>query len=183
MGTFSIGFGGIDKRLNERNLADNYQFDLASSFELGKFFPQKSGYNIPMFVGYSGTIVRPKFNPLNPDIELKTAVERLPDDQKKQVLRNAEDYNTRYSVNFTNVRKNQTGSGKLMPWSISNFNFTYSYIYLQKRNIQVEQQFSKTYHGSLGYMYSPKSKPWEPFKFIKSKHFFHSWRVVSRRRG
>ena len=166
----TIGFGGIDKRLNERNLADNYQFDLASSFELGKFFPQKSGYNIPMFVGYSGTIVRPKFNPLNPDIELKTAVERLPDDQKKQVLRNAEDYNTRYSVNFTNVRKNQTGSGKIMPWSISNFNFTYSYIYLQKRNIQVEQQYSKTYHGSLGYMYSPKSKPWEPFKFIKSKH-------------
>ena len=165
----TIGFGGIDKRLNERNLNDNYQFDLSSSFELGKFFSQKAGVNIPMFVGYSGTIVRPKFNPLNPDIELKSSVSRLPDDQKKAVLRAAEDYNTRYSVNFTNVRKNASGTGKIMPWSISNFNLTYSYIYLQRRNIQIEEQFSKTYHGSLGYMYSPKSKPWEPFKFIKSK--------------
>ena len=166
----TIGFGGIDKRLNERNLSDNYQFDLASSFELGKFFPQKAGVNIPMFVGYSGNIIRPKFNPLNPDIELKKAVERLPDDQKQAVLKAAEDYNTRYSVNFTNVRKNPTGSGKVLPWSISNFNLTYSYIHLQRRNIQVEDQFSKTYHGSLGYAYSPKGKVWEPFKFVKSKN-------------
>ena len=165
----TIGFGGIDKRLNERSLSNNYQFDLSSSFELGKFFPQKAGVNIPMFIGYSGTIIRPKFNPLNPDIELKDAVARLPDDQKKSTLRAAEDYNSRYSVNFTNVRKNATGSGKIMPWSISNFNLTYSYIRLQKRNIQIEDYFSKTYHGSIGYMYSPKSKPWEPFKFIKSK--------------
>ena len=166
----TIGFGGIDKRLNERNLSDNYQFDLSSSFEMGKFFPQKAGVNIPMFIGYSGTIIRPKFNPLNPDVELKTAIERLPDDQKKATLKAAEDYNTRYSVNFTNVRKNPTGSGKITPLSISNFNLTYSYIYLQRRNIQIEDQFSKTYHGSLGYAYSPKSKPWEPFKFVKSKH-------------
>lgn len=166
----TIGFGGIDKRLNERNLTDNYQFDLSSSFELGKFFSQKAGVNIPMFIGYSGTIIRPKFNPLNPDIELKAAVERLPEEERKAVLRAAEDYNTRYSVNFTNVRKNPKAGVKVMPWSISNFNLTYSYIHLYRRNIQIEEQFSKTYHGSLGYMYSPISKPWEPFKFIKSKN-------------
>ncbi|MCC6817318.1 MAG: cell surface protein SprA [Bacteroidia bacterium] len=166
----TIGFGGVDKRLNERNLSDNYQFDLSSSFELGKFFPQKAGVNIPMFIGYSGNIIRPKFNPLNPDVELKTAVERLPEDERKAVLKAAEDYNSRYSINFTNVRKNATGTGKIMPWSISNFNLTYSYIHLQKRNIQIQEQFMKTYHGSIGYVYSPQSKPWEPFKFIKSKH-------------
>lgn len=166
----TIGFGGIDKRLNERNLSDNYQFDLSSSFELGKFFPQKAGVTIPLFIGYSGTVVRPKFNPLNPDIELKSSVERLPDDQKKIVLRNAEDYNTRYSLNFTNVRKNPTGNGPIYPWSISNFNLSYSYIHLQRRNIQIEEQFSKTHHGSIGYMYNPKVKAWEPFKFIKNKH-------------
>lgn len=166
----TIGFGGIDKRLNERNLSDNYQYDLSSSFELGKFFPQKAGFNIPMYIGYSGTIVRPKFNPLNPDVELKASVERLPEDQRKAVLKAAEDYNSRYSINFTNVRKNPSGTGKQMPWSISNFNLTYSYIHIQKRNIQIEDQYSKTYHGSIGYAYSPQSKPWEPFKFVKSKH-------------
>lgn len=165
----TIGFGGIDKRLNERNLSNNYQFDLSSAFELGKFFPQKAGVNIPMFIGYSGTIARPKFNPLNPDIELKDAVARLAPDERDKVLKAAEDYNSRYSVNFTNVRKNRTGEGKIMPWSISNFNLTYSYIHVQKRNIQIEEHFSKTYHGSIGYNYSPQTKPIEPFKFIKSK--------------
>ncbi len=167
----TIGFGGVDKRLNERNLNNTYQFDLSSSFELGKFFPQKLGVNIPMFVGYSGTISRPKFNPLNPDVELKDAVSRLSPEDAKATLRAAEDYNTRYSLNFTNVRKNKTGVGKAMPWDISNFNATYSYIYLKKRNIQIEDNFSRTYHGSLGYNFAPKIKYWEPFKFIKSKRF------------
>jgi cell surface protein SprA len=165
----TIGFGGIDQRLNQRNLSDNYQYDLSSAFELGKFFPQKAGVNIPMFVGYSGTIIRPKFNPLNPDIELKNSVARLPEDQKKEVLRAAEDYNSRYSINFTNVRKNATGTGKIMPWSISNFNLTYSYIHNQRRNIQIEDYFQKLYHGSVGYNYSPKPTTWQPFNFIKSK--------------
>lgn len=166
----TIGFGGVDKRLNERNLSNNYQYDLSSSFELGKFFSQKAGVNIPMFVGYSGTIIRPKFDPLNPDIELAQAVERLPAEQRQARLKAAEDYNSRYSINFTNVRKNATGGGKIMPWSISNFNLTYSYIEMRKRNIQIQEMFSKTYHGSLAYGYSPKVKPWEPFKFIKNKN-------------
>lgn len=165
----TIGFGGVDKRLNERNLSDNYQFDLSSSFELGKFFPQKAGVNIPMFIGYSGTISRPKFNPLNPDVELDKALNSLSGNERDALKKAAEDYNSRYSINFTNVRKNRTGSGKLMPWSLSNFNLTYSYIMVKKRNIQIEDQFSKTYHGSVGYNYSPTVKPWEPFKFIKNR--------------
>ncbi|MES2618158.1 MAG: cell surface protein SprA [Bacteroidota bacterium] len=165
----TIGFGGIDKRLNERNLSNNYQYDLSSSFELGKFFPQKAGVNIPMFIGYSGTISRPKFNPLNPDVELQDAVARLSDADKKAVLRAAEDYNSRYSLNFTNVRILPKSKGKITPWHISNFNLTYSYIFMKKRNIQIEDNFTKTYHGSFGYNYAPKVKFWEPFKFIKNK--------------
>ncbi len=165
----TIGYGGVDQRLNERNLSDNYQYDLSSSFELGKFFPQKASVNIPMFIGYSGTIMRPKFDPLNPDVELDRVVERMSPTEKKAKLRSSEDVTSRYSLNFTNVRKAKTSKGPSMPWNISNFNFTYSYIHLQRRNIQIEQNFSKTYHGSVGYTYSPKIKPWEPFKFIKSK--------------
>ena len=49
----SIGFGAIDKTLNERNLNEQIQYDIASNINLGKFFPQKSGIAIPMFIGYS----------------------------------------------------------------------------------------------------------------------------------
>ncbi len=165
-----IGFGGVDKRLNERNLSDNYQYDLSSSFELGKFFSQKAGVNIPMFVGYSATIIRPKFDPLNPDVELKAVTARMSSEEEAAKKRASEDFTSRYSLNFTNVRKAKTSKGPSLPWDISNFNLTYSYIHLKRRNVQIEENFAKTYHGSLGYMYSPKVKAWEPFKFIKSKH-------------
>lgn len=39
----SIGFGAIDKKLNERNLNEEIQYDIASNVELGKFFPQNLG--------------------------------------------------------------------------------------------------------------------------------------------
>lgn len=64
----TIGFGGIDKKLNERSLTNNYAYDIASNFELGKFFPAKSGVTVPFFVGWNESFITPKFNPLNPDI-------------------------------------------------------------------------------------------------------------------
>jgi cell surface protein SprA len=37
----TIGFGGIDQTLNERNLEQSFQYDISSNIQLGKFFPQK----------------------------------------------------------------------------------------------------------------------------------------------
>lgn len=36
----SIGFGAIDKKLNERNLNEQIQYDISSNIQLGKFFPE-----------------------------------------------------------------------------------------------------------------------------------------------
>src|SRR5690606_4504392 len=70
----TIGFGGIDQRLNQRSLHDHYQYDMSSNIELGKFFPSSAGITIPMFINKNESIIQPKFNPLNPDIELRTTL-------------------------------------------------------------------------------------------------------------
>ena len=45
----TIGFGSIEKKVNERQKSDNYQYDLSSNLDLGKFFPEKFGVKIPIY--------------------------------------------------------------------------------------------------------------------------------------
>src|SRR5690606_6897798 len=49
----TIGFGSIDKRVSERNRSDDKFFDISSSIEAGKFFPERTGLKIPVFISYS----------------------------------------------------------------------------------------------------------------------------------
>ena len=62
----TIGFGSLEKRVSDRNRADNIFFDISSSLELGKFLPQKSGIKIPMYVSYSTQVLTPQYDPRTP---------------------------------------------------------------------------------------------------------------------
>lgn len=161
----SIGFGGLDKKLNDRNLHETFMYDVSGTFELGKFFPAKTGISIPMFIGHSEQIIRPKYNPLNPDILLETALNLTEDPvEREKIRRNAEDLTVRRSVNFTNIRKNKVGSGKAHLYDIENFNLSYSFTEVFRRNQQIRENLQKTYRGSLGYNFNSQPKKIQPFK-------------------
>lgn len=163
----SIGFGGIDRKLNDRNLNETFMYDVNGTFELGKFFPAKSGISLPMFIGHSEQIIRPKFNPLNPDILLETAIRAAPTEQEaNDVKRNAEALTVRRSINFTNVRKNRTGSAKPKLYDIENFNLSYAFSEVFMRDQQTREDLQKTYRSTLAYNYNPNNKAWKPFKKI-----------------
>lgn len=167
----TVGWGGIDKKLNERSLNDQYQYDIQSSFELGKFFPTKSGISVPMFVSYGNTIIRPLYNPLNPDVKLQKEIDETTDPARKERIKlAADDFTARRSINFTNVRKNRVGNSKQHLYDIENFTFTYAFTETYRRNQTIEYYILQNYKGMAGYNYSFNPKPWEPFSFIKSKH-------------
>jgi cell surface protein SprA len=167
----TIGFGGINKSLNERNLDQTFQYDISSNIELGKFFPQKYGITIPMFIGWNENFINPKFYPLNPDILFEQAVRSAESPEQKQIVKEtSQDYTSRYSLNFTNVKKNKTGASKSRPWDIENLNASYSFQRVYRRNQIVEENFINTHRASLAYNFASRAKPWEPFKkVIKSK--------------
>ena len=167
----TVGWGGIDKKLNERSLDDNYQYDVQSNFELGKFFPKKLGLSVPMFMSYGSTTIRPFYNPLNPDVKLQKEIsESTNPSYVDKISRAADDYTTRRSINFTNVRKNRVGTGKQHFYDIENFNVTYAYTEMFRRNQSIEYYILQNYRGVVGYTYNFAPKPWEPFKnVIKSK--------------
>lgn len=167
--TMKPGFGSLESKLNNRNQADVYTYDLAGDFELGKFFPEKAGVRIPMHVGYSESIANAKYSPTDQDLLLKTALKYLPNEHAKDsVLRLAQDFTARKSINFTNVGI-APGSGQAHILSPSNFSVTYSYNEAYMRSPQMERQLQKNYKGIFSYAYNSTSRYFEPFSKSSSK--------------
>ncbi|MFI5155825.1 MAG: cell surface protein SprA, partial [Chitinophagales bacterium] len=82
----------------------------------------------------------------------------------------AVDATTISSFNFTNVRKNNITGKRLKPWSIENFDVSYSYTRSEHHSPIAEEDELILYKGGLGYNYVGTAKYWEPFKKrIKSR--------------
>lgn len=168
----TIGFGDVDKKLNDRSLTNNYNYDIASNLELGKFFPAKAGVSIPLYVGWSESFIQPKYNPLNPDIVLETYLTGIASKAvRDQIKKASEDYNSLFSFNINNFKISKpTSEKRAFPWALSNFNGSYSYQSNYRRNQQIEEYFVNTTQATIGYAYSINTKFIRPLKFVKSKH-------------
>lgn len=165
----TVGFGGIDKKIQQRQLDDRYQYDLQTNIELGKFLPTKSGISIPFFFSYGNTLIRPFYNPLNPDTRLQKEIDETIDPERRErISKAADDFTSRRSYNFTNVRKTKIGNSKSHLYDIENFSFTYTFNEMYRRNQEIEYYILQNYGMMLNYNYSFQNKPWEPFKKIKS---------------
>ena len=172
----TAGFGSIDKKVNERAMDDLTTFDLSANLELGKFFPEKAKVQIPLYVGYSQSKSNPKYNPLDPDIKMKDALNRTESKAERDSIKFlAQDVVTRKSINFTNVKIDRTSkSGKPKFYDPANFSLTYSYSEMVKRNVNVEQNLDKNYRGLFSYNYNGRPETIEPFrklKLLKGKMF------------
>ena len=167
--TRSAGFGSIDKKVNERAMDDLVEVDLSANLELGKFFPEKAQVRIPMYVGYSQSTSNPKYNPLDPDIKMKDALNMAGSKtEKDSIKRLAQDVVIRKSINFTNVKVDRMSkSGKPKIYDPANFSVTYSYNEMLKRNVNVEQNLDKNYRGLFSYNYNGRPETYEPFKNSK----------------
>lgn len=172
--TLKPGFGSIDQKINERSKEEINTYDISSSLELGKFFPEKSGVQIPMYIGYSESFIDPEYNPLDPDIPLKAALDNAASDaERNEILRNARDYVMRRSLNFTNVRINKRG-GKPHFYDISNWTLNYAFNETYAHNPTTERSLEKRYQGGIMYNYNARPLTVQPFnkvKFLNKKIF------------
>ena len=163
------GFGSIEKKVNERQKETAMQYDVATSLELGKFLPEKSGIKIPMHFDYSQIVSNPQYDPYDPDILFADALNTYSDKgQQDSIKRISQDYTMRKSLNFVNVRKEKTGvSSKSHVYDVENLDFTYSFTEQYHRNVDVEYDLKKTYKGSIGYNFTNTPKNVVPLKNVK----------------
>ncbi|HEY6062200.1 MAG TPA: cell surface protein SprA [Chitinophagaceae bacterium] len=164
------GFGTLEQRVNERSREDRYTFDASTSIEAGKLLPKKLGLQIPVYAGISRNSSTPEYDPYDLDIKLKDKLKNANSGSKDSIRNDAQDITTIKTVNLTNVRKIKTDGKRPKFWSVTNFDFNYSYIQTLSHNPLIERDEMRRTRGALGYTYSPQARPFEPFKkLIKSK--------------
>lgn len=158
------GFGSIEKKVGERSKEEVIEYDASTNLDLGKFFPEKSKVSIPMYAGYSESFINPEYNPLDPDIKLKDALDEAGTKSERDSIKNiAQDYTQRKSLNFTNVKINKTGD-KPHFYDISNFSVSYSFNETFARDINTEYDELKNYRGAFNYIYNTRPKIVAPFR-------------------
>ncbi len=160
----SSGFGSLETKITENQLLSNAYYSVAADIDLGKFMVQdKTGITVPIHVDHNKTTITPEYNPLDPDIKYKRALEDLSDSGKDSLNAIARDITTQTSFNITNMHKNRVGSKKPHFWNVENFNASYAYTSQEQTNPDMEYNRQKTYRGGIGYTYSTGAKPWTPF--------------------
>ena len=165
--TITPGFGSIEKKVNDRSKEDFYQYDMNTTIQLGRFFPKESGVNIPLFLGYSESFANPEYNPIDPDIPLKTSLKNAASKQERDSIKHiSQDYIRRKSVNLTNVRISKT-DGTPKVYSISNFAVSYSFNEQLARDINTEERIQRNSRAGLTYAFNTRPKNVVPFRNVK----------------
>ena len=165
--TSQPGFGSIEQKVQERQQEQVIRYDVSSNLQLGKFFKQEAGVNIPVFASYSKAIVNPEYNPLDPDILLNEAIEEAETEaERDSIIRNARDMVERKSFAVTNVRMNKAGTQKRI-YSLSNWSASFSLNEMISRNPNLDFYNTRKVRGSIGYNFNTRPKNVQPFKSVK----------------
>ena len=174
------GWGSLEQKLNERQRETNQQYDLSASLDLAKFLPKEANLSIPMYYSISENVIRPEFNPLDPDVKLNDVLRsnEFTDDYKDSIRKITDDYTRRRSLNFTNVKKVAgPNKGKSRIYDVENLSFSYAYTEIYQRDINTKYDKQETYRGGINYAYSAQPKHIEPFKNVEffKKHKGWDW--------
>jgi cell surface protein SprA len=166
--TETAGFGSIEQGLMGRNLEDINQLNLATGFELGRFFPEKAKIRLPFYYSYSKETINPKYNPLDQDVLLQDALEAADTKSVRDSIKSmAQDVTTAKSISLSNVKVDIQGKQPRI-YDPSNFSVGYTYNESNSRNPEVEYEETKTHRGQFNYIYSTTPRPFEPFAKVKA---------------
>jgi cell surface protein SprA len=165
--TSQPGFGSIEQKVQERQREQVIQYDISSNLQMGKFFKQDLGVNIPVFASYSKAIVNPEYNPLDPDIPLKEAIDEAETKtERDSIIRNARDLVERKAFAVTNVRMNKAGVQKHF-YSLSNWSASFSLNEMMSRNPNLDFYNTRKVRGNISYNFNTRPRNVQPFRSVQ----------------
>ena len=163
------GFGGLEEGVMQRT-TDNYKtYSVTANVELGKFFPDKAKVTAPLYYSVTKEETRPKYNPMDTDMDLDDALDAMTDQERDSIESIAVTKTTTTNFSLSNVRVGIKTKRHPMPYDPANFSFSYSHRHSRRSGETTVYEHDDEWRGSFNYTYTPVYKAWEPFKNSKSK--------------
>lgn len=165
------GFGGLEQGVNERQQETNTDVSVTANLELGKFFPDKAKVSAPLYYSVTKNESRPKYNPLDTDMELSDALDGAATRQERDSIESiAVTKRTTTNFSLSNVRVGIQTKRHPMPYDPANFSFSYSHSHSHTSGETTVYENEDNWRGAMNYSWTPVYKPWAPFKkAIKSQ--------------
>ncbi|WP_231374047.1 T9SS outer membrane translocon Sov/SprA [Aureivirga marina] len=166
----TIGFGGIEQRLNERNQEDVKQYDIVTNVNMGKLLPNHWGIQLPFNYGISEEFRDPKYDPQFQDVLFDDAKDVNPNSK------DAQDYTKRRSISLINVRKERNPNSTRKPqfYDVENLSVSgaYNEMYHKDYNVQKYLDQNVKLSGSYNYTLQPKYiQPLKNWSLIKKSKY------------
>ena len=164
------GFGGLEEGVMQRTTDDYKTYSMTANIELGKFFPDKAKVTAPLYYSVTKEETRPKYNPLDTDMELDDALDAALDQHERDSIESiAVTKSTTTNFSLSNVRVGIKTKRHPMPYDPANFSFSYSHSHRHSSGETTVYEHDDQWRGAFNYSYTPVYKAWEPFKKSKSK--------------
>ncbi len=160
----STGWGTLEQKVNERSRDNAYTFDVSTNIDAGKLLPKQIGVQLPVYAGISQSGSTPQYDQFAKDITLKDKLDAADPKDRDSIRSQSQDITTIKTFNVTNAKKIKTDGKRPKIWSVSNFDFTYSYIETTHHDPLIESDLLRRTRGAVGYNYAPQQKFIEPFK-------------------
>ncbi len=163
------GFGGLEEGIAQRSNDDFMSYSVTANLELGKFFPDKAKVSIPFYYSVSQEETRPRYNPLDTDMELDEALDAMDSHERDSIESIAVTKTKTTNFSLSNVNVGIKTKRHPMPYDPANFTFSYSHSHRHTSGETTVYEKEDQWRGSLAYNYSPVYKSYEPFKNLKGK--------------
>ena len=168
----SIGFGALDNSVTERNREETAGYDLAGNFSIDRFFPQKWGLRLPLYLQHSKTVSTPEYDPYDLDIKLKDKIENIDNTAIRDSVREqAQEINKISAINLNDVGITPQGGNPKSPFNPANISVSYGYTKTERSDPFIAAEQIDDHTGAIDYTFSRgRGGSLEPFKGIKSKY-------------
>lgn len=163
------GFGGIEDGVAARAQDKTQGYTFTTNLELGKFFPDKAKVSMPLYYSVSEEQVRPKYNPLDTDLNLDEALSAMEGHERDSIESIAVTKTKNTNFSLSNVRIGIATKKHPMPYDPNNFSFSYSHSNRHTAGETTVFENETNWRGALNYSYTPVYKAFEPFKKWKTK--------------
>ena len=176
----SVGFGGLQDKVQQRSIDDVFRGDLNTTVSLDKFLPPQLGLRVPVLLQVGRESRSPLYDPLDPDTKLEQSLQKFrnPDNSintaaqaeyRKKVI----DQTISRSISVLNVRKERTlpkpGATPSVPkpWDVENLALSFSLTDRLHSDIRTDRDYTKSYTAAVAYVYQTTPKNYEPLAKIK----------------